>query len=270
MGTKQAARRMLRALPLLAAACAAAAASADDLHAELRAGAVVDLTHALHEGMPFWPGGVPFEMTRLADYDQGYRLHSFTMGENTGTHVDAPAHFVRGGTPIDALPLADLVLPAVVIDASAEAARDPDYALEAAAVERWEAVHGRIPEGSLVIMRTGWHERFDDPAAYVNADADGVMHFPGFGESAARLLIERGVTAIGIDTLSIDPGASETFATHRAMLAAGKYQLENLANLDALPPTGATVVVGVLPVAEGTQAQARVLAFLTDREGAER
>ena len=129
-------------------------------------------------------------------------------------------------------------------------------------VEAWEARHGRIPAGALVILNTGWHKRFAVPARYSNMDAGGVMHFPGYGADAARLLVARGAAGIGIDTLSIDHGPSKDFAAHLVMLGANRYQIENLAGLDALPATGAVVVVGVLPVKDGSQAQARVLALL--------
>jgi kynurenine formamidase len=237
-------------------------ALAEDLRAPVRASRIVDLTHAMHEGMPFWPGGVPFRMVRLVDYDQGYRLHRFEMGENTGTHVDAPAHFARGKRAIHELPLADLVVPAAVIDVKAKVAANPDYQLAAADIAAWEARHGRIPAGALVIMNTGWAARFASQAAYANQDAAQVMHFPGFGRDAAEALIARDVTGIGIDTLSLDHGPSKDFATHHLMLGANKYMVENLANLDALPATGATVVIGVLPVKDGSQAQARVFALL--------
>lgn len=237
-------------------------ALADDLRAPLRASRIVDLTHVMHEGMPYWPGGVPFKMIRLVDYDQGYRLHRFEMGENTGTHVDAPSHFAKGKRAIDEIPLADLVVAAVVIDAKAKVAASPDYQLTAADVADWEARHGRIPAGSLVIFNTGWSAKFGSQTAYANQDAGQVMHFPGFGKDAAETLIARDVAGIGIDTLSLDHGPSKDFATHHIMLGANKYQIENLTNLDALPPTGATVVIGVLPVKDGSQAQARVFALL--------
>lgn len=256
--------------PALRSLCAAALgvlalmlpASAEQLRQRVVATRVVDLTHPMHEAMPFWPGGVPFRKIRLVDYDQGYRLHKFEMGENTGTHVDAPSHFVEGNLPIDRLALSDIVVPAVVIDVKAKVAGEPDYQLTAADIQAWEAVHGRIPAGSLVILNTGWHKRFGDPKAYVNLDADKVMHFPGYHPGSAALLIDRGVVGVGIDTLSLDFGASKDFAFHVAMLEANKYQIENLANLDALPATGATAVVGVLPVKDGSQAQARILALL--------
>lgn len=239
-----------------------AALHAEDLGRTVTARRVIDLTHQMHPAMAFWPGGVPFRMERLVDYDKGYRLHRFEMGENTGTHVDAPSHFVPGRRSIEQLPLAQLIVPAVMIDARTQATANADYRLSAADIERWEAQHGRVPEGALVILNTGWHKRFADPKAYTNMDLAGRMRFPGYGEDAARLLVARGVVGIGIDTLSLDPGSSTDFATHKVMLGADRYQIENLANLDALSPIGATVVVGVLPVRGGTQAQARVIALL--------
>ena len=253
----------MKLVPLVIGVLALTApAASEPLRAPVAARAVIDLTHEMHDAMAFWPGGVPFRMQLMVDYDKGYRLHKFEMGENTGTHVDAPSHFIEGQRPISRIPLADLVVPAVVIDAKDKAARNADYQLSAADVAAWEAANGRIASGTLVILNTGWHARFARPAEYVNADDKAVMHFPGYGADAARLLVERGVVGIGIDTLSLDHGPSQDFATHKVMLAAGKYQIENLANLDALPARGATVIVGVLPVRDGSQAQARVLALL--------
>ncbi|MEM9487825.1 MAG: cyclase family protein [Myxococcota bacterium] len=223
---------------------------------------VVDLTHVMRPDMPFWPGGVPFSMTRLVDYDQGYQLHKFEMGENTGTHIDAPSHFVAGKRSIDAIPVAELFVPAVVIDIKEQVAGNPDYQLTPDDVAAWEAEHGQIPADSLVILNTGWHSRFGQPTEYINMDENKVMHFPGYGADAAQLLVERGVAGIGIDTMSLDHGPSQDFATHRLVLAADRYMIENMANLDALPATGATVILGVLPVKDGSQAQARILAVL--------
>lgn len=251
-----------RAAALAVAFGTVAAAHAEDLRQTLTAGQVIDLSHEMYEGMSYWPGGVPFAMTRLVDYDQGYRLHKFEVGENTGTHVDAPGHFIDGAPAINQIPLRDLVVPAVVIDVTDKVADNVDYQLTAADVEAWESEHGAIPAGSLVILNTGWHRRFGDQAQYANQDAGGVMHFPGYGKDSAELLVERDVVGIGIDTLSLDHGPAKSFDTHLVMLGAEKYQIENLTNLDALPPTGATVVVGVLKVRDGSQAQARVLALL--------
>ncbi len=235
---------------------------ADTLRHAIRATKVIDLTHTMHENLPFWPGGAPFTKILLVDYDQGYRLHKFDMGESTGTHVDAPSHIFQGQRPIDKIPLGDLIAPAVVINVQDKVATHPDYRLSAQDVRAWEAKHGPIPAGALVILNTGWHKRIGEAKRYLNMDANQVMHFPGYGKESAELLLKRDVVSLGIDTLSLDHGPSNDFPTHVVMLGANKYLIENMANLDALPPTGATVVIGVLPVQDGTQAQARVLAFL--------
>jgi kynurenine formamidase len=237
-------------------------AHADTLRQKLVATKVLDLSHPMYEGMSFWPGGVPFKMTRLVDYDGGYRLHKFEVGENTGTHVDAPVHFVPGNRALNEIPLTDLIVPAIVINVQDKVAQDPDYRLSAEDVRAWEVDHLTIRGGALVILNTGWYKRFGSQEQYANLDEDGVMHFPGYGKDAAELLVERNVVGIGIDTLSLDHGPAKVFETHLVMLGANKYQIENLNNLDALPPTGATVIIGVLNVRDGTQAQARVMALL--------
>lgn len=247
----------------VALAFSAAVARADEKITPFTASRAHDLTHSMHDDMAFWPGGVPFHKEQLVDYDTGgYQLHKFTMGENTGTHVDAPSHFIKGNKSIDQLAIERLILPMVVLDARAAAAKHNDYELTPADIRGWEAKHGKVPAGSLFVMNTGWHKRFDTPEKYINMDGDQVMRFPGFSADAARLLVERDVAGIGIDTLSLDPGPSKTFAAHVVMLKAGKYQVENMASLDALPATGATAVIGVLPVRGGSQAQARIFALL--------
>ncbi len=235
---------------------------ADNLSQPLTAKRAIDLSHKMHEGMPFWPGGVPFKMQRLVDYDQGYQLHKFEVGENTGTHVDAPSHFIKGKRAIDEIPLAELIIPAVVIDVQDKVAGNPDYELNPEDIKLWESKHGTIPENSLVILNTGWHKRFGSPEQYINMDGSNVMHFPGYHPDSAKVLIERGIAGVGIDTLSLDHGPSKNFAFHVEILKANKYQIENMANLVALPTKGATVIVGVLPVKAGSQAQARVIALL--------
>lgn len=239
-----------------------AALEAETLGQPVSATKAVDLTHEMHDDMAFWPGGVPFTKTRLVDYDQGYQLHKFNMGENTGTHVDAPSHFIKGNLPINKLSLDQLIVPAVVIDVQDKVAGNPDYQLTGDDVTAWESAHGKVLAGSLVILNTGWHKRFDDANAYVNMDDAKVMHFPGYHPSSAEVLVARDVAGVGIDTLSIDYGPSKDFAAHVVMLKANKYQVENLANLDALPATGATVIIGVLPVRDGSQAQARIIGLL--------
>ncbi len=223
---------------------------------------LVDLTHALAATSPAWPGAPHLEVKLEADYPQGYFARHVSLPEHAGTHLDAPAHFIRGGATVDAIAPAELRAEAVVVDVRAEVAKNPDYALRAADLEAWERAHGTMPEHALVIARTGWESRWSDEARYRNADGKGVMRFPGFSAEAIAWLVQHrpGFVGVGIDTLSIDVGASPDFAAHRALLGAGKYGVENLAGLDALPPRGATVIVAPLKLAGGSGAPARVLA----------
>ena len=230
---------------------------------ELGTAQVIDLTHVLSEDGPIWPGATSLERKTLVDYVDGYFLQSFYLGDNIGTHVDAPAHFVEGALKIHELGAETLVAPVVVIDAQDQAAADADYQLTRQDVLDWEAENGHIQAGTFVIMNTGWYKKWSIPGAYNNIDAVGVQHFPGFGPDSAALLLEREVAGIGIDTLSLDHGASTDFATHILILGANKYQVENLNNLDAVPTTGAYISIGVIPVKDAGQAQARVFAYLS-------
>lgn len=239
-------------------------AATESLSVPVRASRIVDLTQPLYNGMPFWPGTEAISIERIADYDQGYRMHKFTLWENIGTHVDSPSHFAagEGKRTIDQLPLDQLLVPAVVINVQRKVDSDVDYQLTTQDIINWEGLYGRINKGTLVIMNTGWYKRFANPATYANQDEQGVLHFPGFSVAAAELLVERDVAGIGIDTFSLDPGNAADFPVHKVMLAANKYQVENMNNLDALPNTGALVVIGVLPVRDGSQAQARIFGLL--------
>ena len=165
------------AVAAFACVSASSSASAEELRQRVTAGEAIDLTHEMHEGMSYWPGGIPFKMTRVLDYgDYGCVMHKFEVGENTGTDVDAPVRFVEGHPGVGAIPLKDLIVPAVVIDVQDKSAQDRDYLVTPADVEAWEAEHGEIPEGSLVIANTGWHKMFGDMEQYANADANNVLH----------------------------------------------------------------------------------------------
>jgi kynurenine formamidase len=225
---------------------------------------VVDMTYAINGKLPAWPGdGRTFEAKVEATPEKdGYFARSFWTLEHYGTHMDAPAHFPPGTEYLDQIPVAHLFAPAVVIDVRDEAAKDPDYRLRVMRVEKWEALHGRIPAGAVVLLRTGWTSRWPDQGRYRNMDAAGVMHFPGFSVEAARLLIERGAVGLGIDTLSIDYGPSKVFEVHRVTLPAGLYQLENLANLDQLPDAGAFVISAPIKLEGGSGGPVRVFAIL--------
>ena len=225
---------------------------------------VVDMTYAINGKLPAWPGDDrTFESKVEATPEKdGYFARSFWTLEHYGTHMDAPAHFPPGKEYLDQIPVQHLFAPAVVIDVREEAAKDPDYRLRVLRVEKWEALHRRIPAGAVVLLRTGWASRWPDQARYRNMDAAGVMHFPGFSVEAARLIVERGAVGLGIDTLSIDYGLSKDFEVHRVTLPAGLYQLENLASLDQLPEAGAFLISAPIKLEGGSGGPVRVFALL--------
>jgi kynurenine formamidase len=225
---------------------------------------VVDLTHALSESNPAWPGDAqPFEAKINATVEMnGYFTRRFSTLEHFGTHMDAPAHFPPGATTVDQLPPERLFGPAVVLDVTAQGKRDPDYRLTRADVGQWEQKHGRIPAGAIVLLRTGWAARWPDADRYRNAGNGKAMRFPGFGVDAVNLLIERKVSGLGCDTMSVDYGASSDFAVHTVSHGAGLYHLENLADLTALPESGAFLVVAPIKLEGGSGGPVRVFALL--------
>src|SRR5437773_2035781 len=225
---------------------------------------VLDLSYAINDKLVPWPGDEKvFEAKVNASIGKnGYFTRSFWMLEHYGTHVDAPAHFPPGKTTVDQIPAKQLFGPAVVIDVRAESGKNADYQLGASRVEEWEERHGRIPEGAIVLLRTGWASRWPDARKYRNQDAKGKMHFPGFSAEAAKLLIQRKVSGLGCDTLSIDHGASSDYPVHHLVLGAGLYQLENLADLSELPETGAFLIVAPIKLEGGSGGPVRVFALL--------
>jgi kynurenine formamidase len=225
---------------------------------------VIDLSYAINEKLVPWPGDEKwFEAKVNASIEKnGYFTRSFWMLEHYGTHLDAPAHFPPGKATVDQIPTKQLFGPAVVLDVRAEGEKDADYRLLPARVEEWEKRHGRIPAGAIVLLRTGWAARWPDAQKYRNQNAQGKMHFPGFSVEAAKLLIERKVSGLGCDTMSIDYGASADFAVHRLTLGSALYHLENLADLSALPETGAFLVVAPIKLEGGSGGPVRVFALL--------
>ncbi len=225
---------------------------------------VVHLSHVLAPGMPEWPGDPPLTFETVATLaDEGYGLRRVSVGEHSGTHANAPASFHAGGAAIDGYAADSLVVPAVVVDIAAASARDPDHRLGRDEIAAWEGAHGTIPAGAAVLVRSGWASRWGDPARFFNRGADGRMHFPGVSLAAAAwLLAERSVSGLGIDTHGVDGGDAATFAVNARVLDAPRLLLENLANLDRLPPVGVTIVVGALRLRGGTGAPATVLALV--------
>lgn len=224
---------------------------------------VVDLSQPLHPGIPCWPGDPPPEFAPVASIQrQGYFLRRFTLGEHSGTHLNAPNTFHPGGMSVDQYAAGSLVAPAVVLDVRDAAAASPDHTLGSAQVSAWERQHGVIPAGCLVLLCTGWPERWADPDQYLGLDAQGTPHFPGFSLAAARFLVDqRGVAGLGIDTHGVDGGQDSTFAVNRLVLEQPRLVLENLANLDQLPSVGAVVFIGRLALQGGSGSPASVLAL---------
>jgi kynurenine formamidase len=237
-----------------------AQATALDVFRALTSLQLVDLSQPLHPAIPYWPGDGygPFRYSAINVLERdGKAAGVFEMPEHMGTHVDAPNHFVASPLSIDRIPLERLIRPAVVLDIRARAATDSGALLEVADVGAWEARWGRIPEASVALVCSGWGARWSDPDAFRHE-----MRFPAISAPAAQhLVLERGVVGIGVDTLSADNGEAPNSPCHRLVHAAGAYIVENLANLELLPPHGAFVVIAPLPIVGGTGAPARVFAF---------
>jgi len=238
---------------------------------------VVDLTHAFDAQTIYWPNAPSaFVVDTLArgPVPGGwfYSASRFASPEHGGTHLDAPIHFDAEGRSSEAIPVSQFLGPAVVIDVTAQAQANPDYRLTADDVYRFERAHGPIGRGMLVLLRTGWSARWPDRKAYLGDDRPGrtdALHFPSFGEDAAALLVQsRQVAALGVDAASIDGGQSTAFRVHRLAAAHNVIGLENLANLEALPPTGATLIALPMKIRGGTGGPLRAVALVPRAPGA--
>ncbi len=236
------------------------------------AGPLVDLSHAFDERTIFWPTAERFTLEVVA---QGmtpggyfYAANNFRTAEHGGTHLDAPVHFAANGQAADEIPLDRLVGPAAVVDVTAAAERNADYVVTVADFNAFESRHGRIPDGAILLIRTGYSTRWPDPARYLGTAERGAaavpkLHFPGIDPAAARWLVEqRRIDAVGIDTASIDYGQSTTYEAHRVLYDSNIPGLENLTALDRLPPTGAVVIALPMKIAGGSGAPLRAIAVL--------
>lgn len=261
---------MHRFLPLVAL-LAVAASTGRAQGIDLSRYRVVDLTHPLNAKTLYWPTATTgFQLQQLAFGDTPggyfYSSYAFAAPEHGGTHLDAPVHFHKGGLTADRIPVEQFIAPAVVIDVSAKAAKDADYRLTVADVQAWEQQHGRVPRGAFVLLRTGWGQRWPDAKAYFGDDTPGdasKLHFPSYGVEAATLLVrERRVAALGADVASIDYGPSTDFRVHQVAAAAGVIGLENIARLEALPATGATVIALPMKIEGGSGGPVRIVALV--------
>lgn len=224
---------------------------------------IIDLTHVLGPDLPnFHEGDASFDYRMLYTIPKdGFADGDFSTPEHYGTHIDAPSHFITDGQSIDQVPASKLILPAIVIDVRDEVKTNADYRLTVDKIKEFEK-SGAIPSGSAVLLLTGWAERFHDPAAFRNADANGVMHYPAFSAEAAEYLVNtRQAAALGVDTISLDYGLSTDFPVHHFALGKGLILIENLNNLDKLPARGSLVFFGPLRIKNGTGSPARILAI---------
>lgn len=224
---------------------------------------VVDLTHPLGPDTPTYPGDVPVELAP-AEGD-GERFASFVLrcSDHAGTHIDAPSHLGAGGQTVDRLRPEDLLLPGATVDVRDECRADPNYRVQVRDIEAWEAEHGWIAPGSIVLLQTGWSFRWADPAAYLQTDDAGMLQTPGLGGAAARFLVEeRSVRAVGIDAPSVDVGRSSSYPAHVALLEAGCFVVENLNHLHLLPATNFRLLVAPLKLVGASGAPCRVLGLV--------
>ncbi len=252
-------------------ACAPVAAVASPGAPDLATAKVVDLTHTFDKTTIYWPTSPSaFELKSLADGQTPggwfYRSNAFCTPEHGGTHLDAPSHFAKEGRSADQIPVRQLIGPAAVLDVRAASAKDPDYRLTLDDVKAWEKRHGPIPAGAIVLLRTGWSTRWPDRKKYLGDDTPGdasKLHFPSYGQKAAEYLVrDRKVSAIGVDTASIDYGASKDFLVHVVANGANVPGLENLDHLEELPEWGAWVVALPMKIGGGSGGPLRIVALL--------
>ncbi|HUQ88421.1 MAG TPA: cyclase family protein [Vicinamibacterales bacterium] len=238
---------------------------------------VVDLTQPLGPdtpviGLPAIFGASPGvsidTISRYDDQGPAWYWNTIRMGEHTGTHFDAPVHWITGrdldNNTTDTIPASQFIGPACVIDVTAEVERDEDYLLDVPGLERWESRHGRVPRGAWVLLRTGWSRRSGD--AFQNVRADG-PHGPGFDQNTSMLLAsDRDVLGVGVETIGTDAGQAATFdppfPNHAIMHGHGKCGLASLCNLDRLPATGAVVIAAPLKIVNGSGSPVRAIALV--------
>jgi kynurenine formamidase len=230
----------------------------------------IDLTHTFDRNTIYWPtsDGFQWEKSQWGQSQGGYWYTSanYAANEHGGTHLDSPLHFHQGGASTEQIPISRLIAPAVVIDISSKCAGNPDYLLSAADIQAWEKQHGRVPDRSILLIRTGWSKFWPNQKQYLGTDKKGDvanLHFPGISAEAARFLAaQRKIYGVGIDTASIDHGPSKDFQAHRILYAAGVYGLENVAALEKLPAKGATLIALPMKIGGGTGGPVRIVALL--------
>lgn len=232
----------------------------------------IDLTHSYDAQTPYWPTSEGFRLDTvfegMTDLGYYYSAYSFQSAEHGGTHIDAPIHFSQGKQTVDEIPLENLMGQAIIIDVRDSVRGYIDYQIQKGDFERWEQKFKQIPDGSIVLLRTGLSSFWPDKKKYMGTDKLGEMalpflHFPGLHPDAARWLVEqRKIKAIGLDTPSIDYGRSSAFESHRILFAANIPAFENLANLDQLPEEGALIVALPMKIRGGSGGPLRIVAYV--------
>jgi kynurenine formamidase len=238
---------------------------------------VVDLTARLSSETPViqlppeFGQTARFELEEISAYDDrgpAWYWNNFRSGEHTGTHFDAPNHWVtgQGGLDVAGVPVGHLIRPAVVLDFSAQCAENPDFLLEVDDIAAWEREHAPLPDGGWLLYRTGWDARSDTQERFINADETG-PHTPGMSPQCAQWVAQESpVIGVGVETVGTDAGAAHSFdpafPCHSFLMGSGKYGLTQLQNLASVPPTGAVLVVGPLPIVTGSGAPARAVALV--------
>jgi kynurenine formamidase len=226
---------------------------------------LVDLTYTLTNDFPYIHVHnltFPFQLETMATLEKnGVAANTWIIHEHLGTHIDAPNHFQANGLSVDQIKAEDLIVPLVVIDISAKATADKDAELTVSDIENFEKANGRIKPHSCVMMCSGWGKKVRTPE-YMGVDSSGTKHFPGFSVDAVQLLAEkREIAGIGVDVISFDPGRDDNYTTHKKLFAYGKWAVENVANVEKLPPTGAVLIVGAPKVGGATGGIARIFAI---------
>ena len=240
---------------------------------ELQAKRFVDLTHVFYPGIPHWPGFDDEERVTTYFYDEGigkkgagFLAHQYTIPGQWGTHVDAPAHFIKGNRFIDDIPVKEMILPMVIIDVSKKVTANPDYQVSMDDIKAWEAKYGEIPAKSFVALRTDWSKRWPDKEKMRNADAQGIAHYPGWSRPVLTYLYEkRDITASGHETTDTDPGVATSkgdYSLETYILSRDRFQIELLTNLDQIPEYGAIAVVTFPKPQKGSGFPARVFAIV--------
>lgn len=231
----------------------------------------IDLTHPFNEQSVYWPTEDGFKKTTVfhgrTEGGWFYTAYSFAAAEHGGTHIDAPIHFAEKGRTVDQIPLSQLIAPGFVIDVSRQSAADVDYLVTVQDIETFEKAHGKIPEGAIVLLNTGRAGLYSDPKSYLGTTERGPqavskLHFPGLAPEAAKLLVERRISAVGIDTPSIDRGQSKTFESHVELMTHNIPAFENVGDMSMLPPIGSTIIALPMKIDGGSGGPLRIIARL--------